>query len=135
MERSLFIVKPDAVERNLIGRILSFMESAGLKIVGLKMLHMTPEVAAGFYRVHEGKDFYDKLVEYMSSGRSVVVVLEGEEAINRIRKICGATDPSKADEGTIRAAFGVSITRNSVHASDSNASAEQEVPYFFPDLD
>ncbi|MGD8628904.1 MAG: nucleoside-diphosphate kinase, partial [bacterium] len=93
-----------------------------------------PETAAGFYKVHQGKAFYDGLVKYMSSGRSVVVALEGEGAIDRIRKICGATDPSKADEGTIRAAFGVSITENSVHASDSPGSADVEVPYFFPDL-
>ena len=134
MERSLFIIKPDAVQRNLIGRIISYMESAGLEVVGMRMVHMTPEIAAGFYKVHEGKEFYDKLVEYMSSGKSVVVVLEGEDAINRIRKVCGATDPSKADEGTIRATFGMNITMNSVHASDSARSAEQEVPYFFPDL-
>ena len=134
MQRSLFIIKPDAVKRNLIGRILSYMEAAELTVVGLMLLEMTPEVAAGFYKVHEGKGFYDKLVEYMSSGRSVVVVLEGEDAISRIRRICGATDPSKADEGTIRAAFGISLTMNSVHASDSTGSAEQEVPCFFPDI-
>jgi nucleoside-diphosphate kinase len=134
MQRSLFIIKPDAVERNLIGRILSYIEAAELNIIGLRMLHMPPDLAAGFYKVHEGKDFYEKLVEYMSSGRSVVVALEGEEAIKRTRKICGATDPSKADEGTIRATFGISITKNSVHASDSVESAVQEVPYFFPDL-
>jgi len=134
MQRSLFIIKPDAVKRNLIGRILSYLEAAELTVIGLRMVDMTPAIAAGFYKVHEGKEFYDNLVEYMSSGRSVVVALEGDGAISRIRKICGATDPSKADEGTIRAAFGISITMNSVHASDSPESADQEVPYFFPDL-
>ena len=111
------------------------MEISGLRISAIRLVHLSPEEAAGFYRVHEGKHFYDNLVAYMSSGPSVVVVVEGEDAINRLRGVCGVTDPSKGAWGTIRSAFGIDVTMNSVHASDSPKSAEQEVPFFFPDLD
>ena len=136
MERSLFIIKPDAVRRSLIGQILSYVEGSGLRIAALRLVHLSPDEAAGFYRVHRGKHFYDKLVAYMSSGQSVVVVIEGEGAIERLRGICGTTDPSEAAEGTIRAAFGIDITMNSVHASDSVESAEYEYRsgYTAPDL-
>ena len=135
MERTLFIIKPDAVRRNLIGRILAMVEGADLTVVALRSLHMSADQAASFYQVHKGKHFYDNLVKYMISGQSVVTVVEGEDAIKRLRGVCGVTDPSKAGEGTIRAAFGIDITMNSVHASDSPESADQEVPFFFPDLD
>jgi nucleoside-diphosphate kinase len=134
VERSLFIIKPDAVRRNHIGRILSFVEEAGMQVIAMRMIRLSADDARGFYRVHEGKGFYDTLAEYMSSGRCVVVVVEGEGAIKRLRGVCGATDPSAAAEGTIRATFGINVTMNSVHASDSPASAEQEVRFFFPDL-
>ena len=135
MERTLFIIKPDAVRRNHIGRILSFVEEAGMQVVAMRMVRLSADDARGFYHVHEGKDFYDTLAEYMSSGRCVVAVIEGDGVINRLRGVCGATDPSAATEGTIRATFGISLTMNSVHASDSPASAQEEVRFFFPDLD
>jgi nucleoside-diphosphate kinase len=135
MERSLFIIKPDAVRRSLIGQILAMVEGSGLKVAELRLLRLTPDDAGGFYRVHEGKHFFEKLVAYMSSGESVVAVIEGENAIQRLRAVCGVTDPSKASEGTIRASFGINITMNSVHASDSPASADQEVSFFFPESD
>ena len=134
MERTLFIVKPDAVRRNHVGRILHEAERSGLRLRGLKMITLTPEQAGRFYHVHKGKVFYDKLVDYMSSGACVVVALEGENAISRLRGICGATDPAEAAEGTIRASFGINVTMNSVHASDSPASAKDELHFFFPDL-
>lgn len=135
MERSLFIIKPDAVRRNLIGRVLSFLEEAGIQVVAMKMVHLSDDDARGFYKVHEGKDFLDQLAEYMSSGRCVVTVVEGDGVIERVRAICGKTDPANADEGTIRATFGINLTMNSVHASDSTASADYEIGFFFPDID
>ena len=134
MERSLFIVKPDAVRRNLIGRILTFVEEAGIEVIAMKMVHLTEDQARGFYKVHEGKDFLDQLAEYMSSGKCVVTVLESDGVIERVRSICGKTDPADAAEGTIRATFGVNLTMNSVHASDSSASANYEIGFFFPDM-
>jgi nucleoside-diphosphate kinase len=134
LEHTLFIVKPDAVRRDLVGRILGRVEGGGLKLVALRMTRLSKARACDFYHVHKGKDFYDRLTTYMSSGRCVVAVAEGEDAINRLRTICGITDPSKAAEGTIRLDFGLDITMNSVHASDSPASAEEEIRFFFPDL-
>lgn len=134
MEKTLFIIKPDAVRRNHIGGILHAVEQAGLRIRGMRMLDLSSEQASGFYHVHKGRGFYDKLVDYMSSGPCVVVALEGEDAISRLRGVCGATDPAEAAEGTIRASFGINVTMNSVHASDSPASATEELHFFFPDL-
>jgi nucleoside-diphosphate kinase len=134
MERTLFILKPDAVRRNHIGQILGVVERSGLRIVGLRMLQLTAERAEAFYHVHRGKAFFAKLVAYMSSGRCVVVALEGDDAISRLRKVCGVTDPAQAAEGTIRASFGINVTMNSVHASDSPASAADELSFFFPEL-
>jgi nucleoside-diphosphate kinase len=135
MERTLFIVKPDAVERNLTGYIISQIEEGGLRIIALRMTRLSPEEAGRFYGVHKSKPFYEKLVSYMTSGRCVAAVAEGTEAIERVRTMCGATNPAEADEGTIRASFGLDLTRNSVHASDSPATAKVEVGFFFPDLD
>jgi nucleoside-diphosphate kinase len=98
------------------------------------MLELTEETAGAFYRVHQGKGFFGKLIAYMSSGRSVVVALEGDDAIARLRELCGATDPAQAAEGTIRASYGINVTMNSVHTSDSTASASEELRFFFPDL-
>jgi nucleoside-diphosphate kinase len=134
LETTLLIIKPDAVRRNLIGRVLASIEEAGLRILAMKMVDLSEDDAGAFYEVHRGKPFYAKLVSYMSSGSCVVAVLQGEDAIRRLRLKCGATDPSKAQDGTIRAAFGISITMNSVHASDSSDSAAEEVRFFVPDI-
>jgi nucleoside-diphosphate kinase len=134
LERTLTIVKPDAVKRNLVGTVLAAVEAGGLKIIGLKMTRLTEKTAGDFYHVHRGKDFFAKLTGYMRSGPIVVAVVEGEGAIARLRSICGATDPAVAAPGTIRASYGVSLTMNSIHASDSAASARDEIGFFFPDL-
>ena len=131
IERTLSIVKPDAVAKNLIGEIVSRFEKRGLSIIAAKMLRSTPEQAAGFYAEHHGKPFYGALVEYMCSGPIVVQVLEGENAIQANRDLMGATDPRQAAPGTIRADFAESIDANAVHGSDSPASATREIDYFF----
>jgi nucleoside-diphosphate kinase len=135
VEKTLFIVKPDAVERSLIGRIVGAIEEGGLAIVALRMTLLTRQSAGEFYRVHKGKEFYGKLVEYMTSGRIVAGVAEGSDAIRRLRGICGATDPASAAPGTVRATYGVTLTKNSIHASDAPATAREEVKFFFPDLE
>lgn len=131
MERTLMMLKPDAVERNLIGQILAMVEGAGLKIVRMELVRLTPERARKFYHVHEGKPFLDDLVAYMSRGPVVAVALEGPSAIAKLRELMGATDPKKAAPGTIRAAFAIDIGTNTVHGSDSPASAAEEIPFFF----
>jgi len=135
MEQTLGIVKPDAVSRSLVGEILKRIESAGLKIKALKMLHLTKKQAQRFYEVHKEKPFYDSLTSYMSSGPVVVFVLEGENAINRYRELMGATDPQKAQEGTIRREFGLDVEKNSVHGSDSPENAQKEISFFFNGLE
>ena len=130
-ERTLSIVKPDAVARNLIGEIYSRFEKAGLKIVASKMLSLSEEQAHGFYAEHEGKPFFGPLVEYMRSGPVVVQVLEGEDAIATNRRLMGATNPADAEPGTIRADFAESIDANAVHGSDAPESAAREIAYFF----
>jgi nucleoside-diphosphate kinase len=134
VQRTLLIVKPDAVSRNHVGDILKVVEDAGLRIIGMKMLRLSTAQAGDFYHVHKGKEFYDKLVAYMSSGDCVVVAVEADDTVRRLRAVCGATDPSIAAEGTIRASFGINVTMNSVHASDSPATAEEELRFFFPEL-
>lgn len=131
MERTLSIVKPDAVQKNLIGEIYRRFETGGLKIVAAKMLWLTKEQAEGFYAVHRGKPFFAELVEFMMSGPIMVQVLEGENAIARNREIMGATDPAKAAKGTIRADFADSISTNAVHGSDAPETAAEEIAYFF----
>ena len=131
IERTLSIVKPDAVAKNLIGDIFSRFEKSGLQIVAVKMIQLTTEDAGGFYSEHEGKPFYDALVEYMCSGALCVQVLEGENAIRVNRSLMGATDPKRADPGTIRADFAESVDANAVHGSDSTESAAREIAYFF----
>ena len=131
VERTLSIVKPDAVARNLIGEILSRFEKGGLSVVAARMLRPSPEMIGGFYAEHRGKPFYDALVEYMCSGPIVVQVLEGEDAIQINRQLMGATDPKQAAPGTIRADFADSIDANAVHGSDSPASAAREIAHFF----
>ncbi len=131
LERTLSIVKPDAVARNIIGKIFSRFESNGLTIVAAKMLHMSEDQARGFYAEHDGKPFFGDLVAYMTSGPVVVQVLEGDNAIARNRELMGATNPAEAAAGTIRADFAESLEANAVHGSDSPASAEREIGYFF----
>ena len=131
IERTLSIVKPDAVAKNLIEDIFSRFEKSGLQIVAVKMIQLTTEDAGGFYSEHEGKPFYDALVEYMCSGALCVQVLEGENAIRVNRSLMGATDPKRADPGTIRADFAASVDANAVHGSDSTESASREIAYFF----
>jgi nucleoside-diphosphate kinase len=131
MERSLVLIKPDAVERNLGCTILSRIESQGLKMIALKMLHMDIARAKNLYSVHEGKPFYEGLMEYMTSNNILAAVFEGENAVSRIRKIMGATDPAKADPGTIRKDFALDNRKNSVHGSDSPENAAREIAIFF----
>ena len=131
IEQTLSIVKPDAVERNLENRIKSFFKEKGLKIQKSKKVHITKEEAAEFYKVHQTKSFYQNLCNYLSSGPIVVLVLEGESAISKNRKIMGATDPLKAEKGTLRKMYGLSIDKNSVHGSDSVANAKIEIDFFF----
>ena len=131
VERTLSIIKPDAVGKNAIGQIISRFEEAGLRVVGAKMLHLSDAVAGGFYGDHKERPFYPDLVAFMTSGPVVVQVLEGEGAIGRNRELMGATNPQEAAAGTIRADFAQSIDANAVHGSDSAASAEREISYFF----
>lgn len=131
IEKTLAIIKPDALEKGIIGEICKRVEDAGLKIVGMKMLQLTPKKAEGFYAVHQGKPFFAGLVKYMSSGPSVVMCLEGENAIKRWRDAMGATDPEKAAEETIRKDFGSNIERNVTHGSDAAETARFEIGYFF----
>ena len=131
LERTLSIIKPDAVAKNVIGEIESRFEKAGLRIVAMKMVQLSQEKAEGFYAEHKERPFFKDLVEFMTSGPVVVQVLEGENAILANRDLMGATNPKEADAGTIRADFADSIDANAVHGSDSPASAEREVSYFF----
>lgn len=133
VERTLSIVKPDAVAKNSIGEILARFEKNGLRIVAAKMLHMDDEKAGGFYAEHKERPFYGELVEFMTSGPVVVQVLEGDNAIAKNRELMGATDPAEADEGTIRKDFAESKGKNAVHGSDSPESAAREIAYFFAD--
>ncbi len=131
MQKTFSIIKPDAVARNLIGKIYQRFEDNGLRIVAAKMKRLTREEAEGFYAEHKGREFYEPLVAYMISGPIMVQVLEGEEAIAKNREIMGVTDPAKAEPNTIRADFAVSLRENSVHGSDSPESAQREIDYFF----
>jgi nucleoside-diphosphate kinase len=130
-ERTLFIVKPDAVERNLIGRILAHVEEKGFRIVEGRFGRLTREDAQTFYQEHQGKPFFNGLVDYMTSGPVMLTVLERDQAVATLRQVIGATDPANAEPGTVRALFGKSKEKNSVHASDSPASADREVKLFF----
>ncbi len=135
VERTLSIVKPDAVAKNVIGEIYSRFERAGLKIVAAKMTWLARADAEGFYAVHRGRPFFADLVEFMTSGPVMVQVLEGENAIAKNRDLMGATDPKKAAPGTIRADFALSIDANAVHGSDAPETARTEIGYFFPTLE
>lgn len=131
IERTLSIIKPDAVAKNVIGQIETRFESAGLRVVAMKMVQLSDEMAGGFYAEHKERSFFGDLVSFMTSGPVVVQVLEGEDAIAKNRELMGATNPKDAAPGTIRADFAESIDANAVHGSDSAASAEREIAYFF----
>jgi len=132
VERTLSIVKPDAVAKNVIGQITLRFERAGLRVVAARMLHLSQRQAEGFYAVHRGRPFFRDLVQFMISGPIIVQVLEGENAIAKNRELMGATDPKKAEKGTIRADFADSIDANAVHGSDGPETARSEIAYFFP---
>jgi len=132
VERTLSIIKPDAVAKNVIGEIMARFEKAGLRIVAAKMVHLSRAEAEGFYAVHKSRPFFKDLVEFMISGPVVVQVLEGDNAIQKNRDLMGATDPRKAEKGTIRADFAQSIDANAVHGSDAPETARTEIAYFFP---
>ena len=134
VERTLSIIKPDAVAKNVIGKIYSRFETNGLKLIAARMLRLSRAEAEGFYAVHKGRPFFEDLVKFMISGPVMVQVLEGEGAIARNRELMGATDPKKADKGTIRADFADSIDANAVHGSDAVDTAKVEIAYFFPAL-
>ena len=131
IEQTLSIVKPDAVKRNLESKIKSFFGDKDLKILKSKKVHITKEEAAEFYKVHQTKPFYQNLCNYLSSGPILVMVLEGEEAVSKNRQLMGATDPLKAENGTLRKMYGLSIDKNSVHGSDSVENAKIEIGFFF----
>ncbi len=135
MERTLSIVKPDGVERGLIGEVIKRFEDNGLKVIGLKMVKMSKREAEGFYAVHRGKSFFESLTTFMSSGPAVVMVLEGDNGIQSVRDLMGATDPQEAVEGTLRRQFGSNIEKNVVHGSDGPDTASFEIGYFFHALE
>jgi nucleoside-diphosphate kinase len=134
VERTLSIIKPDAVSKNVIGQIYARFENAGLRVIAAKMAHLSRREAEAFYAVHRARPFFKDLVEFMISGPVMIQVLEGENAISRNRELMGATDPKKADKGTIRADFAESIDANAVHGSDAPETAAVEVAFFFPGM-
>src|SRR5438067_12733832 len=135
LERTLSIIKPDAVKKNLVGQILARFEAAGLRIIAARMMFLSRAEAEGFYAVHRGRPFFADLVQFMTSGPVLVQVLEGDNAIAKNRDLMGATDPRKAAPGTIRADFAQSIDANAVHGSDGAETARTEIAYFFPTLE
>ncbi len=133
MEHTLVIIKPDGVQRGLIGPILARLERRGLRFAAMKLMQITPELASRHYAIHKGKPFYEGLIEFITSGPVVVAVIQGRDAINIVRKTMGATNPAEAEPGTIRADFGLEIGRNLVHGSDGPDTAAYEIPLFFAD--
>lgn len=131
MERSLVLIKPDAMKRGLAGTIIGRLQSNGLRLIALRMLHMDKDLAGRHYAIHAGKPFFEDLIKYITSTPIVAAVFEAEGAVEKIRRLMGATDPEKADAGTVRADFGLDIQQNSTHASDSNETAENEIKLFF----
>lgn len=135
VERTFSIIKPDAVAKNAIGEIIAALEKEGLRPVAMKMMHLSQAQAEGFYHVHKDKKWFPDLIKFMTEAPIVAMVLEGEDAITRYRKVMGATDPSKADDGTLRKRFATNIERNAVHGSDAPETAKFETGYFFPGLE
>lgn len=134
-QRTLSIIKPDGVSRNLVGKIVSRFESNGLQVLGMKMIHLSQKEAEGFYAIHQERPFFESLTRYMTSGPIVVQVLEGEEAIAKNREIMGATNPAEAAAGTIRQEFALNIEQNTVHGSDAPETATTEIAYFFSETE
>ncbi len=134
MERTLAIIKPDAVGRNLAGNIIARLQGEGFVVLGLKMIRLSQDDAKRFYAVHRERPFFDSLTAYMASGPIIPLLLQRDEAIKTLRDVMGATDPSQAAPGTLRQEFGVDVEKNSIHGSDSPASAAQEIPFFFSQL-
>jgi len=135
VERTISIIKPDAVGKNVIGKIYSRFEDAGLKIVAAKMMHLSQSQAEGFYAVHRERPFFNDLVSFMTSGPVMIQVLEGDDAVSKNRELMGATNPAEAEAGTIRADFAETIDENAVHGSDSLENAAIEIDYFFSDIE
>lgn len=135
MERTLSIVKPDGIQRHLIGEVIKRFEDNGLRVIALKMIWMDKNKAEGFYAVHRGKPFFESLTAFMSSGPSVVMVLEGDGVISKTRELMGATDPKQAKEGTLRRQFATNIEKNVIHGSDAPETAAFEIAYFFNSLE
>jgi nucleoside-diphosphate kinase len=135
MERTLVIIKPDGVQRGLVGPILTRFERRGLRLAAMKLIQITPDLAARHYKVHQGKPFYEALVEFITSGPVVVAVVEGTDAIDTVRKTMGATNPALAEPGTIRADYALEIGRNLVHGSDGADTAAYEIPLFFTEAE
>ena len=135
VERTFSIIKPDAVAKNAIGGIIAALEKENLRPIAIKMMHLAPSQAEGFYHVHREKKWFPDLIKFMTEGPIVAMVLEGEDAIARYRKVMGATDPSKAEAGTLRKSFATNIERNAVHGSDAPETAKFEIGYFFPGLE
>lgn len=135
MQRTLTIIKPDGVKKNIIGEVISRFEKSGLRIAALRKMKLSKEAANGFYIVHKERPFYDSLTDFMSEGPIVVMVIEGDNAISRVREIMGATNPAEAQTGTIRKDFADDIERNIVHGSDKSESAAFEIPYFFSQME
>ena len=131
MERSLVLIKPDAIQRGLVGTIIARLEKVGLKLVALKMLHMGKALAQRHYAIHKDKPFFDSLVSYITSAPIIAIIFEGKKAVELIRKTMGATDPAKAEPGTIRGDFGLDIEHNTIHGSDSTETAAEEIKLFF----
>ncbi len=135
MQQTLAIIKPDATERNLVGQILAHLEDAGFQVRALEMTRLTKGQAQEFYAVHKGRPFYEELVEFMTSGPVVPVLLERDDAVAKLREVIGATDPAEAEEGTVRALYAESKGRNSIHASDAPETAAREILFFFSEAD
>ena len=129
--RTLAIIKPDAVGKNVVGEIVAKITQAGFKVLGLKLTRITPAIAGSFYEIHKERPFYGELIAYMTSGPIVPIALEKENAVEEFRKLIGATDPAKAEEGTIRKLYGVGIEANAIHGSDSDENAANEIAFFF----
>jgi nucleoside-diphosphate kinase len=135
MERTLVIIKPDGVQRGLVGPILTRLERRGLRLAAMKLIQITPELAARHYQIHQGKPFYEGLIDFITSGPVVVAVIEGQDAINTVRKTMGATNPAQAEPGTIRGDYALEIGRNLVHGSDGGDTAAYEIPLFFTEAE
>jgi nucleoside-diphosphate kinase len=135
LQRTLTIIKPDGVQQRVAGKVISHFEEAGFRLVAARLVHLTREEAEGFYAVHKARPFFGSLTTFMSSGPCIPMVLEGEDAIARLRALMGATDPAKADAGTIRKLYAGNVERNIVHGSDSPESAATEIHYFFSDME